>query len=153
MNEHKEQGFSLLELMIALGVAAIIATFAMPAYRSHVAKAHRLDAVSAVLRAAQFVETARLSQTVERSSVITLSAGLDQAPSNGAPVYRVGVLPESSTNGGYGIEAAPVAPGAMQDDVCGAFVIDATGLRWNHLSGATAPIETAQSAACWAGKG
>jgi len=55
-----EKGFSLLELMIALGVAAIIATLAIPAYRTHVVKAHRLDAASALVRAVQFVETTGL---------------------------------------------------------------------------------------------
>lgn len=148
-----EHAFTLLELMIALGVAAIIATFAIPAYRAHVAKAHRLDAASALMRAVQFVETARLAQSSESGEGIALGAGLDQAPSGGAAAYRVAVLAESSTNGGYAIEATPVAPGAMQDDACGTFVIDATGLRWNHPAGSTAPLDAAQSAACWAGKG
>ncbi|KXU89458.1 pilus assembly protein PilE [Caballeronia megalochromosomata] len=153
MNECKsERGFSLLELMIALGVAAIIATFAIPAYRTYVVKAHRLDAASALVRAVQFVETSRLAQTSESGEAITLGAGLDRAPSGGAAVYSVTVLPESSANGGYAIEAVPVASGAMQDDACGAFVIDATGLRWNHPPGATTPLDAAQSASCW-GKG
>jgi type IV pilus assembly protein PilE len=153
MNECKrEAAFSLLELMIALGVAAIIAMFAIPAYRTQVAKSHRLDAISALLRAVQFVETARLAQTAN-GDVVALSAGFDQAPSGGAAVYRLSVLPESPTNGGYSIEAAPVVPGAMQDDACGAFVMEATGLRWNHAPGATAPLDAAQSAGCWAGKG
>ena len=138
--------------MIALGVAAIIATFAIPAYRAHVAKAHRLDAATAMLRAVQFIETAKLSQIPESGNAPALSAGLDQAPSSGAPVYRLAVLPESPTNGGYAIEAAPVVPGAMQDDACGTFVIDATGLRWNRASGAATPLDAPQSAACWAGR-
>jgi type IV pilus assembly protein PilE len=154
MHGHRsEAAFSLLELMIALGVAAIIATFAIPAYRTHVTKAHRLDAATAVLRAVQFVETARLAQTSASGDAVTLSAGFDQAPSGGTPIYRLSVQPESSANGGYAIEAAPVVAGAMQDDACGTFVMDATGLRWNHASGASAPLDAAQSAACWAGKG
>lgn len=138
--------------MIALGVAAIVATFAIPAYRAHVAKAHRLDAATAILRAVQFFETAKLSQTPESGNTPALSAGLDQAPSNGTAVYRLAVLPESPTNGGYAIEVSPIVPGSMQDDACGTFVIDATGLRWNRASGATAPLDAARSVACWAGK-
>ena len=149
----RERAFSLLELMIALGVVAIIAAFAVPMYRTHVAKAHRLDAASALTRAVQFVETARLAQLPSNGESITLSAGLDQAPSSGVAVYRVAVLPESPANGGYAIEAAPVVSGAMQDDACGTFVIDATGLRWNHPPGSDTPLDASQSAACWAGKG
>ncbi|CCD37891.1 prepilin-type cleavage/methylation [Candidatus Paraburkholderia kirkii UZHbot1] len=138
--------------MIVLGVAAIVATFAIPAYRARVAKAHRLDAATAILRAVQFIETVKLSQTPESGNTPALSAGLDQAPSNGTAVYRLAVLPESPTNGGYAIEASPVVPGSMQGDACGTFVIDATGLRWNRASAATAPLDAARSAACWAGK-
>ncbi|WP_250513874.1 type IV pilin protein [Caballeronia sp. INDeC2] len=154
MNGRKnKKGFSLLELVIALGVAAIIATFAIPTYRTHVAKAHRLDAASALTRAVQFVETTRLAQTSESGETLTLGAGFDRAPPSGTAAYSVAVLPESPTNGGYAIEAVPVAPGAMQDDACGAFVIDATGLRWNHPPGSTTPLDAAQSTSCWAGKG
>ncbi|BAN24038.1 type IV pilin protein [Caballeronia insecticola] len=153
MNTRKRcAAFSLLELMIALGVAAIIATFAIPAYRAHVMKAHRLEAAAAVMRAVEFVETARLAQTADGGNAVVLSGGLEQAPSNGMAVYRLAVLPESTTNGGYAIEAAPVVSGAMQDDACGTFVMDATGLRWNHASGATVPLDAAQSAACWGGR-
>jgi type IV pilus assembly protein PilE len=60
------------------------------------------------------------------------------------------VLPESATNGGYTIEAAPVVPGAMQDDACGTFVIEATGARSNRTN---APLDAAHSSSCWAGKG
>jgi Tfp pilus assembly protein PilE len=38
--------------MITLGVAAIIAMFAMPVYQQQVMKGHRLDAVAAIYRAA-----------------------------------------------------------------------------------------------------
>lgn|GEM_PF-517224 len=146
-----DDGFSLLELMIALGVAAIIATFALPAYRTHVAKTHRLDAAAALQRAVQFIETARLAQTGTDS--IALSAGMDQAPSSGTPVYKLALLPESAANGGYTIEAAPVASGVMQDDACGVFIIDATGLRSNRLADTAAPLDAAKSSACWTGKG
>lgn len=148
----RNAAFSLLELMIALAVAAVMAAFAVPAYRTHVAKAHRVDAATAALKAVQFVETARLGQVAASGDAIVLGAGFDQAPSNGRAVYRLAVLSENATNGGYGIEATPVSPGPMQDDACGVFAVDATGLRWNHAPGATAPLDTAQSLACWAGR-
>ncbi|KMY86288.1 Type IV pilus biogeneis protein PilE [Candidatus Paraburkholderia calva] len=143
------KGFSLLELIIALGVAGIIATFAIPAYRTHIAKAHRLDA-AALMRAVQFVETSRLSQT-PGGDVIALPAGMDRVPSGGgvAAIYALTLLLESASNGGYTIEAAPIASGAMQDDACGIFVIDATGSKTNH----TNANEAARSSSCWTGKG
>ena len=43
--------------------------------------------------------------------------------------------------------------GELQDDACGVFIIDATGLRSNRLADGTAPLDAGRSAACWAGKG
>jgi type IV pilus assembly protein PilE len=143
MNITRVKGFSLLELMIALGVLAIITMYALPAYRLHVAKANRVDASAALMRAVQFVETARLTQTGD----LTLPQGIDQSPSSGIAIYKLAIQPESSTNGGYSIEATPVSTGAMQDDSCGTFSIDATGARSNRTS--TAPLGVAQSSACW----
>jgi type IV pilus assembly protein PilE len=144
MNTTRAKGFSLLELMIALGVLAIITMYALPAYRQHVAKANRVDASAALMRAAQFVGTARLAQT---TGDLTLPQGFDQSPSSGTAIYTLAIQPESSTNGGYSIEATPVSTGAMQDDSCGTFSIDATGTRSNRTS--TAPLDAAQSSACW----
>jgi type IV pilus assembly protein PilE len=146
MKRVRPTGFTLLELMIALGVVAIIATFAIPAYRGHVAKAHRMEASTALYRAAQFIETARAAQPAPNADAPALPAGFDHAPANGAPVYRLHAIAESATNGGYAIEAEPVAPGAMQDDGCGVFIIDATGARSNR-----AP-NSGDTAACWSGK-
>jgi type IV pilus assembly protein PilE len=142
-------GFTLLELMIALGVAAIIATFAIPAYRSHAAKAHRMEAAAALYRATQFVESARIGETAGGGAPAALPSGVDQAPGNGTAVYRLRLRAESATNGGYAIEAEPVSQGAMQDDACGIFIIDATGTRANR---AGAELGASEAAACWSGR-
>ncbi len=146
----RKRGFSLLELMIVLAVIGVLAMYALPAYRAHIAKAHRLDATAALMRAVQFVESARLAQTASSADLIRLAAGLDRAPSSGAAVYALTLMSESATNGGYSIEAAPVASGPMQDDACGTFIVEATGARSNRAS---ATLDAAHSAACWTGKG
>ncbi|MDB5833634.1 MAG: hypothetical protein JWR14_3464 [Caballeronia sp.] len=121
-----DKGFTLLELMITLGVAAIIATFAMPVYREQVARGHRLDAVSALYRAAQYVERAR---TISSNDVAAkLPLGLDQAPALGTPIYVLRMLGESEQNGGHSIEAQPVDA----NDACGIYSLDATGVRSNR---------------------
>ncbi|MGH8780495.1 type IV pilin protein [Paraburkholderia sp.] len=138
--------FTLLELVIALAIAATLAVFAIPAYRSHIARAHRIDAAAALYRAAQFVESA--NPDAQR----TLPPGLDRAPESGTAVYRLSVLPADATNGGYAIRAAPVDPGPMSDDACGTFVLDATGARTNRgAGGAGGGGEVAADAVdeCW----
>jgi type IV pilus assembly protein PilE len=118
-------GFTLLELVIAIAIAATLAVFAVPSYQSHVARSRRVDAASALYRAAQFVEAAA-------SDATALPPGLDQAPPLGTAVYRLRALPADDTNGGYSLEARPVETGPMREDACGTFVLDATGLRTNR---------------------
>jgi type IV pilus assembly protein PilE len=138
------KGFSLLELMITLGVAAILAMFAMPVYQQQVTKGHRLDAVAALYRAAQYMESA---QTVSgNESALKLPAGFDQSPTNGAPVYVLRISGESEINGGYSIEAEPVS---ATNDACGIFSLDATGVKSNRAAEKLTPPKVA---ACWGGK-
>jgi type IV pilus assembly protein PilE len=118
--------FTLLELVIAIAIGATLAVFAVPSYQSHVARSRRVDAASALYRAAQFVEGAASNDTA------ALPSGLDQAPPLGTAVYRLRALPADDTNGGYSLEARPVETGPMRDDPCGTFVLDATGLRTNR---------------------
>jgi type IV pilus assembly protein PilE len=143
MTRPQPSAFTLLELMIALAIAATLVMFAVPSYRSHVARTHRVDAASALYRAAQFVEGAASDGTA------TLPPGLDQAPQFGTPIYRLHVLPADDANGGYSVEAAPTEIGPMRDDACGIFTLDATGLRGNR-SGANGTSGTAPaSGECW----
>jgi Tfp pilus assembly protein PilE len=98
-------GLSLIEAMIALAVAAIIAGYAVPTYRQHLARAHRLSAALAVRQAAQYIEGRRLfdhaggarHEAVPRGQVsrddrwLSLPAHLARAPADGAVVYRIRV--------------------------------------------------------------
>ena len=140
MTGRHTSAFTLLELMITLAIAATLAVFAVPSYRSHVERAHRIDAASALYRAAQFVEGA----TSDNSTA--LPPGLDRAPQFGVQIYSLRVLPADDANGGYSIEATPTESGPMRDDACGIFTLDATGQRGNR-SGSSG--STPSSSECW----
>jgi type IV pilus assembly protein PilE len=140
----KCSGFTLLELMITLGAAAIIAMFAVPVYTEHMAKGRRLDAVSALYRAAQYVESAQTVANTDATS--RLPSGFSQVPASGSPIYLLRLLGESEMNGGYSIEAEPVF---ARDDACGIFSLDATGVRSNRLVEKLTPPKVA---ACWGGR-
>ncbi len=132
------RAFSLLELVVALAIAATLAAYAIPSYLAHIAKAHRTDAASALFRAAQFAESAA------HADGAPLPSGLDQAPQGGRAIYRLRILPADDTNGGYALEAQPLDNGPMADDACGTFILDATGLRSNR--------GTAASDECWSAR-
>jgi type IV pilus assembly protein PilE len=141
--EHRSastRAFTLLELIIALAIATILVVYAVPSYRGHVARSHRVDAASALYRAAQFVEAGAPGEANP------LPVGLDQAPPFGTAVYRLRVLPADETNGGYAVEASPIETGPMSDDPCGSFILDATGSRANRTAEG---VVTTDPGACW----
>jgi type IV pilus assembly protein PilE len=129
--------FTLLELVVALAIAATLAMFAVPSYLTHVARAHRMDAASALYRAAQFIESG------VRADGAALPPGLDQAPQSGAAIYRLHILAADDANGGYALEAHPTDNGPMHDDICGTFILDATGSKTNR------GVSTATADECW----
>jgi type IV pilus assembly protein PilE len=56
MRLHSSRGFTLIELMVAVAVTAILATVAATSYSSFVLKAHRTEAKSALLDMASLEE-------------------------------------------------------------------------------------------------
>ncbi|POR48448.1 type IV pilus assembly protein PilE [Paraburkholderia eburnea] len=131
-------GFTLLEMMIALAVAAIVAAFALPGWHSQIARGHRIDAVAALYRAAQYVDA-------QGAAAASLPAGIDQAPPSGNAVYRLKLRAADEANGGYAIVASPTQSGPMRDDPCGAFVLDANGVRSNEEASGMSPA----TRDCW----
>ncbi|WP_395066660.1 type IV pilin protein [Paraburkholderia silvatlantica] len=140
MKSNRYDAFTLLELVIALAVAAIVAAFALPGWSAQIARGHRIDAVAALYRTAQLVDT-------QSASMASLPAGFDQAPPAGAPIYRLRLMPADESNGGYAIVADPLGTGPMRGDACGAFVLDATGARSNHTADGRAVAAAIQM--CW----
>ncbi len=49
LRSHRVEGFSLIELMVALAIAAIIAVFTVPSYRDHVLRSRIPEATSGLL--------------------------------------------------------------------------------------------------------
>ncbi len=146
VTRRRSAAFSLLELVIALSIVAVMAAYAVPAYVRHMARGHRMSAVTALYQAAQFLEAnpkPRIGKGRE-----WLPAGFDQAPSDGAAVYRLRAVPGAVENGGYVIEAQPVESGPMRGDSCGVFVLDATGKRSNRTADARMPRDID----CWSAR-
>lgn len=90
-------GFTLMELLVAVGIAGILAAFAYPGFQEHLVRTRRTEAQSALQR---------LMQQEERYFTLHnryVSFGPDAA-AGGAPVFRwwSGTSPARS---GYEIEA------------------------------------------------
>lgn len=121
-------GFTLIELMIAVVVVAILAAVALPSYQEHVRKSRRVDAQSAMLELAQFME--RHYTTNNGYSGTTLPSTVT---SRVADFYTITLSTQSAQ--AYTLQAAPTAKQAA--DPCGTLTLAHTGAR------------TPATAGCW----
>lgn len=146
----REGGLGLSEVVICLAIIALLAAYAMPGYRTQLMRGYRVDAVSALYRAANYIEQ-KQADAAPGDDFAALPADLAQAPQSGPAVYRLTVAAADADNGGYAIEAHPVDNGLMKaDSACGVFVLDATGQRANQVDGG---VTTERVDACWDGRG
>ena len=53
---HRDQGFTLVELIVAMVILATLAAIAIPSYNQYVLKAHRTEAKTALMDAASLEE-------------------------------------------------------------------------------------------------
>lgn len=128
------RGFTLVELVVVLAVAALLLSLAMPAYREQSLRAARSEALRALAAAAGCLERHR-AQTGRY-------AGYSCAGGPGTRYTITVSLGGTPGDERYRVVATPV--GAQQSDACGMLGLDHLGRR--TASGAM-PIED-----CWAGR-
>lgn len=100
------QGFTLIELMIAVVIVGIIAAIAYPSYQQHVYKARRAEAKAAITDVAQRLERWYSNQ-------LTYVGG-PTVPTQALQYYTVAVNIASATQ--YTITATPIAGKAQAGD-------------------------------------
>lgn len=132
------RGFTLVELVIAVAVVAILASVAVPSYREHVAASRRSDGKAALLAVAQLMERAY----TERGTYAGVTLG------------ATGVYPSTSPQGYYtlsivsqdadGFSLRATRAGAQVGDKCGNYTYNQAGAK------GVASASTGYTAAkCW----
>ena len=94
----KQQGFTLIEMMIVVAIIGILAAIAYPSYQSYVIKTKRTDMMSEMQNIASEIESRKLAQ----GSYSAISAGVktDFAtayPRQGTQLYDVTIDPSVLT--------------------------------------------------------
>jgi type IV pilus assembly protein PilE len=137
MNKHVDsvRGFSLVELMVVMVIAAILTAIAIPSYQSQVRKTNRKDAMAALQGLAQAME-----RLYAQNNSYAGGGGSKASPSDsgapwifpstspvdgGTPKYNLTI--ESSTASTYKLRATPVAGNTQDGD--GFIELESTGLR------------------------
>lgn len=131
MSMQKEQGFTIVELMIVVVIVAILGSIAIPSYREYVRRSDRADAKAALMQNAQFLERTRTMSNrydLDGAGVAVVDASLPvtQSPTNAAAKYTITINPMATT---YTLSAVPVPGGPMDGDGCGTFTLNQAGTK------------------------
>lgn len=135
-------GFTLVELIIAVVIVAILAMVALPTYRQYVSKSRRADAYAALATVQQAQERWRANKPGYAAALEDLSL-----PANAdAKHYDIAIQNASAT--GYTLTATPRAAGLqMADSDCSRMSITMKGgtAKYEALNGASVD----SSDKCW----
>lgn len=136
MKKNNTQGFTLLELMIVIGIVAIVSTIAVGYFGKNVIAANRVDGRTALLNTAATLEKCKSIYGAYNNNNCSISDGDDLDSPDG--LYTVSVDSASTT---FTLTASPASGSAQSgDDDCTSLILD-------HLGRQTGT--GADSSVCW----
>lgn len=136
MRNSRVSGFSLIELVVAMAIIAIVTAVALPAFQDSVRKSRRADAKAALLQVAANQEKWRANNPSYTTDLTKLGfASATNAVSTDG-YYTINVT--SATGTGFSANAAPKTGTAQAGDSC-TLVITHNG----------PDIDAAAERACW----
>lgn len=153
------RGLTLIELMVAIVIAGILAAIAVPAYLDSVRRARRADAITALQQAMLLQERFRANSPVYATHLLvngTTLTGVGTASDSGAaasyqtPGGRYVLTLSDATATGYVLQAQAQGPQAadapcqvLQTEVAGGQIVQASG------SSAGLGNDAAANRRCW----
>ena len=142
MNSNRHRGFTLLEALIVLAIAGILAALALPAYRGHVQRAGRLEAKQELMEAAADQERHRSRNGRYVTDALPMRAPVTAArrklTRSGLYEIEVQACPGRDLSDCFRAMARP--RGKQIGDACGTFSLSSDGAR---------AAEGDSAEACW----
>lgn len=138
MKTNRIAGFTLIELMIAVVVVAILASIAVPSYLHYVQSARREEAKKALVQLSQYMENFyAMNMTYVGAASDGVPTGFSHiVPSDSDdPYYSLTV--ENASTTGYLLKATPSATSSQKNDSCGVLSLTRQG------------VTSAANASCW----
>lgn len=113
-------GFTLIELVIAVAVVAILTAIALPSFNDQIRKSRRADGKAVALQMVQALERWHTVNNTYAGFSATMSS-----PSDGDPRYEITASDLTVTT--YTVTAEP--QGGQAEDKCGTMTVDQTGAK------------------------
>ena len=136
----RTRGFSLIEVMIVLGIAAILAALASQSYSRYAMRSHRAEAQHMLMAVAQAQE--RWYATYNRYAD-NLDKLADARPASSQGYYELAMSVVDDDGQGFVAMATPI--GRQAGDACGSLSIDNAGRKLPGKDGAAANA----NGSCW----
>ena len=122
MKIQSNAGFTLVELMIAVAIIAIIAAIALPLYQNQVEQTRRTTAQADLLELAQWMERRYSNGFDYRDGGNNPVLPFTQSPQTGTAFYNIS-FSVNATRDTYTLQAVPT--GAQANDDCGTLTLNA----------------------------
>lgn len=122
-NHRREAAFTLIELMIAVAILAIIVAVAIPSYTNFVTRSNLAEGKTLVMNAAQALERCY----TRFSSYENCNIGLPLESENGWYQITADSVDLGATT--FEISAVPQGVQATRDSKCGEFILNERGQR------------------------
>ena len=135
MNKALQTGFTLIELMIVVGIVGILAAIALPSYQEYIARSNRTEARAVLLQAAQYMArfyAANDSYSTDRAgNLIALPGAVSTSPTGASTTvakYQIVDVADVAASS-YKLTMKRVVGSSMATDKCGDFTITNLGVR------------------------
>lgn len=117
-------GFTLIELMVAVAVVAILATIALPSYTEYVKRGTRADAQSFLMEVALRQQQRLVDRRAYAATITDLGMSV---PTSISGKYTVSMSAPAAVPPNFTITAAP--QGAQSTEACGTLTVNSNGTR------------------------
>ena len=134
---NKQQGFTLIEIMIVVTIITIIGAFAYPTYAEHMRKTQRVEAKIGLQDIARLQESyfTRNYSYANQLSMLGSNYADTQPTPEGMYTLTIGQVTPSGCNGtqanackGFVASASPMSSGPQtKDETCASFTLDNMG--------------------------
>ncbi len=124
----QQPGFTLMELMVVMVIIAVLAAIAYPSYLGQLQKSRRVDAQTAMLELAQYMERYYTTNGTYTGATLPFTG----SPKDDATKYYTFTLSALAANS-YTLSGAPIS--TQSTESCGTLTLNHTGAKTPTTTG------------------